>query len=106
MNTEIVVNEVDGYKEGVQVAAVMLSWLRHLKVKRVQQDEIDKIWKGYEYFTAGEDLKQNDSVEVIDGKVYLFKGKRPFDYYAKGDAKKGERVETKVKSLRDIMEGK
>ncbi len=99
MKTEVIVNEIDGYKEGVQVAAVMLSWLRNLKV-------MSNRWREIDCFHAGDNLKKNDSVEVINRLVYLFKGKRPFDYYADRDAKKGEIVNTKVKSFRDIMEGK
>ena len=34
MKTEVIVCKKDGYEEGVQVAAVMLSWLRDLKARR------------------------------------------------------------------------
>ena len=43
MKTEVIVNKTDGYKEGVQVAAVMLSWLRNLKATKTHRDKMMKI---------------------------------------------------------------
>lgn len=36
METEVIVNKTDGYLEGVQAAAVMMSWLRNLKAIEIQ----------------------------------------------------------------------
>jgi len=106
METEVIVCETDGYSEGVQVAAVMMSWLRNIQVQAKRRDEIARIWKGILHFEAGEDLKAGDNVYVNDAKVYKFTGLRAFDYYAKNDAKEGGRIGTMVKSFKDIMEGK
>ncbi len=43
METEVVVGKTDGYLEGVQVAAVMMSWLRNLKAAKTYHDKMMKI---------------------------------------------------------------
>ena len=43
MEMEVVVCKRDGYKEGVQVAAVMLSWLRNLKAWEIYDKKMRKI---------------------------------------------------------------